>query len=375
MKVRTTILIEYAILKQAQELGLNVSQYCENALKIGIQALTNSFQKIAQNQVANAEKGGFGTVGSEKVAGPPGFEPGISGLEVRKPTVSALPSAKEGEFKEIDWKGFEKWLLQNHRERVARDILSYARRYAHCLLRMDLSEVALLRKTLRHHVVKALSNLAKFLGVYEDYRRLVRGYGIGWTGKSVDDLVIDRLIKVKDPEQVWQWVKQVKAVRVELSEFMDFLAVTGLRLDEAVQSYNLIIRLHREGKLNQYYNEANECLEHYRFKDVFVRRTKKAFISFAPKSLIQRITQCTPLKSRHAVQKRVQDRGVAVRFSDVREAWASVLTRHLTPPEIDFLQGRVSANVFMSSYFNPALVADLKDRVFKAIAEIQSKIA
>ena len=76
VKVRTTILIEDAILKQAQQLGLNVSQYCENALKIGIQALTNSFQKIAQNQVANAEKGSFGTVGSERWWGSWDLNPG-----------------------------------------------------------------------------------------------------------------------------------------------------------------------------------------------------------------------------------------------------------------------------------------------------------
>ncbi len=38
---RTTILIEDAILKTAQEIGLNVPQYCENALKIAIEALRN----------------------------------------------------------------------------------------------------------------------------------------------------------------------------------------------------------------------------------------------------------------------------------------------------------------------------------------------
>ncbi|MEM3774744.1 MAG: integrase [Candidatus Bathyarchaeia archaeon] len=289
----------------------------------------------------------------------------------------ASPARKciEGDFEAIDWKAFEIWLLQSHRERIAKDIVSYAKRYAHCLFQMDLSEVAILRKTLRHHVVSALSNLAKFLGVYEDYKRLLKCYGIDWTGKSVDDLVIERLVKVKNPEEVWQWVKQVKAVRQDLSVFMDFIALTGLRLDEAVQSYNLIIKLHREGKLNQYYNEANECLEHYRFKEVFIRRTKKAFISFVPKTLVEKICCEVPLKSKYAVQKRLKDRGLPVRFSDIREAHNTILTRYLSQPEIDFLVGRVSSNIFMSNYFNPKLIEDLKDRVFKAIKEIQNRIA
>jgi intergrase/recombinase len=277
--------------------------------------------------------------------------------------------------KEIDWVAFYNWLLQNHRERIAKDIVSYARRYAHCLLKRDLGEVAVLRRTLRHHVLKALSNLAKFLGVYEDFRSLVKSYGIGWAGKSVDDLVIERIVKVKNPEEVWQWVKMVKQVLPELGVFMDYIAITGLRLDEAVQSYNMIIQLHREGKLGEYYNEANSTLEHFKFKDLFIRRTKKVFVSFTPRELIEKIASCQPLPSKYAVQKRVKDRGLAVRFADVREAWATFMTQFLRREEIDFAMGRVSGNVFMAHYFNPALLGDLRVRAFEGIKQIQAKVS
>ena len=65
VKVRTSVLIEAEILKKAQQLGLNVSQYCENALKIGIEALTNSLQKTAEIQTASekTDKGVSRTVG------------------------------------------------------------------------------------------------------------------------------------------------------------------------------------------------------------------------------------------------------------------------------------------------------------------------
>jgi len=46
----------------------------------------------------------------------------------------------------------------------------------------------------------------------------------------------------------------------------------------------------------------------------------------------------------------------------------------LTPPEIDFLHGRVSASVFMRNYFNPAWITDLAQRTLKAIEEILTKI-
>jgi len=53
MKRKTTIRIETETLKKAQELGLNISKTCENALKLYINAIEN-----VNNQIANT-KGSF----------------------------------------------------------------------------------------------------------------------------------------------------------------------------------------------------------------------------------------------------------------------------------------------------------------------------
>ena len=84
MKVRTSILIEREILKRAQEIGINVSQFCENALKAAIQALETANQQIAEKQTASAKREGMETVGCHKMAGPVGFEPTFSGSEGRR---------------------------------------------------------------------------------------------------------------------------------------------------------------------------------------------------------------------------------------------------------------------------------------------------
>ena len=47
------------------------------------------------------------------------------------------------------------------------------------------------------------------------------------------------------------------------------------------------------------------------------------------------------------------------------------MTKFLSQSEIDFLQGRISGSVSMRNYFNPALISDLKERVFKTIKELQ----
>jgi len=50
------------------------------------------------------------------------------------------------------------------------------------------------------------------------------------------------------------------------------------------------------------------------------------------------------------------------------------MTKYLKREEIDFLHGRISSSIFMQNYFNPALIKDLKERTFRAIREIKTKI-
>jgi intergrase/recombinase len=167
----------------------------------------------------------------------------------------------------------------------------------------------------------------------------------------------------------------VKEARVELSDFMDFMAITGLRLVEAVESYNLIIKLATEGKLSEYYDSNKEVLEHYKFKDLFLRKGKKAFVSFVPKDMVQRIAEGFTVKSANCIDKSVRNSGLRSRFSDLREFHASILTRHLNQSEIDFLHGRIGVSTFMANYYNPLWIGDLNQRVFKGINEIRNNLA
>jgi len=274
----------------------------------------------------------------------------------------------------VDWEVYREWLKKRFSPRYAGDVYNYSRKYARCLLSRDLSELLSIRKTKRTNIVKALANLSKFLGMHDEFLQLMHKHDLGWGGKSREELVIERLTRVRDPNEVFEWIKHVKEARSELSDFMDFLAITGLRLVEAVESYNLIIKLSRENKLSEYYNEEKETLEHFRFKDIFMRKSKKAFISFVPKDLIERIALSSILPSTDAILARVKKAGLKLRFSDIREVHASFMTKYLKQPEIDFIHGRVTANIFMANYFNPALIGDLRKRAFKAIKEIETKI-
>jgi hypothetical protein len=278
-----------------------------------------------------------------------------------------------GKHVEIDWERFEDWLSKEYLPVTASDRLNYAKKRADCLLNKDFSTLKLLTNSQRVHTMKALAALSKFLGIYQDFRSLVKNYGLKWNSKKSDDLIIERLTKTVHPNEIFDWIKHVKKVIPELSDFMDLIAVTGLRYNEAIESYNHIVKLAREEKLNDYFDFEREALEHFRFKAVFLRRSKKVFISFVPKELIERISQNEPLEW-NATKKKVARRAKRLRFADIREFHGSFVTKYLRQPEIDFLHGRTSSSVFMRNYFNPRWITDLKARTFKAIREIWKAI-
>ena len=271
----------------------------------------------------------------------------------------------------IDWQKFEKWLSLEYKPKTARNRINYAKKYAYCLLKGNLADLRTMSHSKRTHTMKALSCLAKFLGIYEYWQKLIKNNGLKWS-ENTDNLIINRITKVKDSNEIFEWIRQVKAKRKELSNFMDFMAISGLRFNEAIESYNLIIKLAKKGKLSQYYNEQKETLEHFRFKEIFIRRTKKAFITFAPQKLIETISKSEPL-TEDIVKCRVR-KTLRLRFADIREAHGTFMTKYLRASEIDFLHGRVSSSVFLTNYFNVALINDLKQRVFKGIKEIMQKI-
>jgi len=307
------------------------------------------------------------------VAGPRGIEPLTYGLRVHE--LSLLPK-REPSLREkatIDWLSFRKWLESTYTLKVAKDQFNYAQKYAHCLLDRSMSEVSTLSDSKRRHTLAALAALAKFLGVHQDFKGLMRSFGLHWTGKSADELIIERMTKVKDETDLYQWMRGVKTLLPDYGDFVDLVAATGLRYEEAVNAWNLIVQLNSTGKLNEYYNKQKEILEHFRFREIFLRRTKKAFISFVPNQLIDEIAGQKRLTV-NVLRLRIKRKGLKMRFSDIREFHATLLTRRLSQPEIDFLQGRVSTSVFMKNYFNPAWISDLQTRTLKAASEILARI-
>jgi len=254
---------------------------------------------------------------------------------------------------------FERWLKERYRSSYRRVVLQYVKRFGDDFLRGDLSRVVALSGKARMHVLDALACFSKYLGRYDYYAMLKKRYGLRYEHRD-SHLIIDRM----DATGVAEWFMKAKTVLGDYNIFLDFLAYTGLRVEEALQSWKLI---HSE---DGYYDHARMVLQHYKHPDMFLRRTKKAYISFAPKHIVEKL-RSIQAPSYQYLRHKLKKKKLPTRFSDLRELWASIMSRHLQQHEIDFIQGRIG-NVFLKHYYNPKYVEDLKERIEKGWKEIEN---
>jgi intergrase/recombinase len=171
------------------------------------------------------------------------------------------------------------------------------------------------------------------------------------------------------------WYKAVnKLLRDNERLFLKYTLVSGLRKGEAVNSFNLIVELSQQNRLSEYYNSNIEILEHFKYADLFLRATKKAYISIVPKALVSAIERSRKV-SYSAIRKRLTINNQKLRFKELRSYFATYLRQHgILAEYIDLLQGRIPKSVFARHYLKVEDVKELVQEVNAVTNKIESSL-
>jgi len=295
---------------------------------------------------------------------------GRAGLEPATFCASGTPEPRFGQ-PSPNWEDFEKWAKKKYSKTWAPTLIGYAKKY-HEMLNGSLRELDSFSKSKRANVMKSLIALSKYLGVYEQFKAKMTNYGFKWESQNSLESFL-RIMNTKEGI-----IDRAKACMKVLDEsqatFIRFTALSGLRKGEALDSFNMIIKLSQEGKLNEYYNSELESLEHFRFESTFIRGSKNVFFTFMPKALIEQIATCNPI-SNMALESWLKRRGMRIRMNELRDHYATFMVHNgLIREEIDILQGRVGKSIFMRHYFSPA-IKELRDRTLRAVNEMMRVIS
>jgi hypothetical protein len=259
---------------------------------------------------------------------------------------------------------------------TAEDRLRYAKQYASVLLQSGIPDCLLLQLSpnKRIHVMKALSALARFTGRTEQWRQIRQQYGLQWsTGTEKIDAFTRFFDQSKDLDVMIGWLKEaISILPRSYASFFLFCTLTGLRASECVEAVRLLNSSYAQD-ITRYYNPQQQVLQHYRFPDIFIRRTKAVYISVVDDSIVEIARQIKFTPTLNALKMQNRHRCLSMKVKYCRKIYASWLHRcGISDSLIDMLQGRIGKNIFLKHYLTPS--ADYKRNVLQALEQLQRQL-
>lgn len=195
-----------------------------------------------------------------------------------------------------DWNQFKQFLLHGMNDKTAAERIRYSKQFVSVLTSGDASPLMQVTPDKRIHAMKGLASLARFTGQYDYWMQIKRRYNLTWTSGRENLTAFQRFFDdSRTLDSMLQWVREaIQVVPPHMGKIIRFNTLTGLRPNEAIAAVRL---LNTRGVYeHQYYNTERQTLEHFRFHEVFLRRTKSAYVSIVTKEMLSAIA---PLGHKH----------------------------------------------------------------------------
>ncbi|MGH9954734.1 MAG: integrase [Nitrososphaeraceae archaeon] len=274
---------------------------------------------------------------------------------------------------------FTEWLqAQGKTKATVKETVNYAKLYCSVLETGDASVLVTLSPANKRHAMSALANWAKFVGKYELWLQIRHNHSLKWS-KGDSMKVFERFFNPGlTLEAMLQRIrKMIEKTPPSIGKILRFAVLTGLRPSEAVESVRLLndsgnMKIHESGN---YYNPETQALEHFRYPDIFLRQTKKAYLSFIrPENVHNMKFHNMQVPSYNDIRLACYyHAGINCDMRFCRKVFASYLSHKGIQSElIDVLQGRVPHSVFARHYLVPE--DSLTHKILSAVTELSDRL-
>jgi hypothetical protein len=208
----------------------------------------------------------------------------------------------------------------------------------------------------RIHIMKALATLSKFLGCYNRWKKIVENYQLRWSddgnGGGSSSKGLELFHNIYGDNSYRQMMAQLKHAYSKLdkkySSVLLYCTMTGLRPAEACASLKLL-----KERRDAYLTKDCRILEHFKFPEVFMRRTKNAYISITSEKLLKILDHSESI-SYNSIRLALRRHQISFNISVCRKIFATFLRSEGIETElIDLLQGRIPRSVFVRHYYRP----------------------
>jgi hypothetical protein len=250
--------------------------------------------------------------------------------------------------------------------------MPYARKYGHIIYRGNLTELDALPKHILNHALKALTLISKYLGIYKEFKARLDQHGIKWY--RTDALAAFLRILNANNKGTLQWLEQTLPYLRENEQLLaKFLKLSGLRVSEGIASFNLCIKLARENRISEYYDNDLNVLCHFKYPKLFIRRSKACYITFITQEFLSKICN-SEIVTYAQIRKRLERNKIPMRFNELRDIFGTHLVNNgILEIEQNLVCGRIPVSIFVRHYWSPKL-KELGNRIFKALASIDENL-
>ncbi len=213
--------------------------------------------------------------------------------------------------------------------------------------------------------------MAKYQGRYQIFQEIRQRYALKWTSRNNSLQTLQRFF---NPDLTLDIMLQrihemIRLLPTFMGKIIKFGCLVGLHPAEVVESVKLI---NDKEAFPKYYDYDKMTLCHYKFS-VFLRTTKKAYVSFVTSSMLKLAFSIPNDISYNAIRLTCQRKRIKCDMRFTRKVYGSWLHQSSIASEnIDFLQGRVNPSVFSRHYLTPS--QDLKGKVIEALEKLQQQL-
>jgi intergrase/recombinase len=202
--------------------------------------------------------------------------------------------------------------------------------------------------------MKALTALSKFTGCYSIWQDMIGRYNLKWSCGDSLQLFHDMVNEKTSLSAMIEWVRDtISKLPEPYYNIIVYNTLTGLRPTEACVSLSLV-----QNDLENYYNKEKSFLEHFKYPELFIRRTKKAYISVINDSIIQIAKKSYKKPSYNGLRLVLRRRKLDAHMYYCRKIFATYMRdKGIEQEIIDILQGRSPKSVFAKHYYKPDFIS------------------
>lgn len=265
----------------------------------------------------------------------------------------------------------EHLICQNQSPHTIRNKIQYVKRFYYILEEENAQDLLNLSVETRQHAMKSLASVSKYLGTYDKWQELVKKYQLKWDQKSGYSAFEKIFNNEKNFSFMFNWIKNsVKVLPPEYSNLILFNTLTGLRPDESHNAIYLI-----KNKPSEYIDYNNFILSHYKFPNLFLRISKKAYMSIIDKSYLDIALNTTNISNYTSISNKIKRFGIIMNMYYCRKVFATYLRNKGIEPElIDLLQGRTPSSIFVNHYYRPDINTEFYHKIRLLLNELKDMI-